>query len=132
MKLATIIHSQAIVSKAALIGEGTVVFANAVINPSAHIGKACIINTGAIVEHDCILKDGVHISPNATMGGTVCIGEKTWVCIGCSIAHHLTIGENSVLGAGSVVIQDVPNNVLVAGVPATIRKDRSDPESIIG
>ncbi|MDR2483891.1 MAG: hypothetical protein LBD55_00675 [Treponema sp.] len=54
------------------------------------------------------------------------------VCIGCSIAHNLTIGENSVLGAGSAVIKDVPNNVLAAGVPATIRKYRSDPESITG
>jgi sugar O-acyltransferase (sialic acid O-acetyltransferase NeuD family) len=122
MKLATIIHPKAVVSDSAIIGGGTVVFANAVINPSAKIGKACIINTGAIVEHDCILENGVHISPNAAMGGTVCIGEKTWVCVGSSIANNIKIGGNSVIGAGSVVIKDVLNNVMVAGVPAKIMK----------
>ena len=122
MKLATIIHDKAIISEDALIGDGTVVLANAVINSSAVIGKCCIINTGAIIEHDCILKNGVHISPNAAMGGTVFIGEKTWVCVGSSIANNINIGENSVIGAGSVIIEDVPNKVLVVGVPAKIKK----------
>ena len=69
MKLAKIIHPKASVSGSAEIGSGTAVFANAVINPCAKIGKACIINTGAVIEHDCIINDGVHISPNAALGG---------------------------------------------------------------
>ena len=123
MKLAKIIHPNAVVSKYATIEAGTVVFANAVINPFAKIGKACIVNTGSIIEHDCILEDGVHISPNAAMGGTVSIGKKTWVCVGCSIANNVKIGEEVIIGAGSVVLKDVPNNVLVAGIPAIIKKN---------
>ena len=122
IKLATIIHEKAVVSENAIIGEGTVVFANAVINPFANIGKCCIINTGSIIEHDCVLEDGVHISPNAAMGGTVTIGEKTWVCLGSSIGNNIKIGSNSVIGAGSAVIKDVPNKVLVAGIPAIEKK----------
>jgi sugar O-acyltransferase (sialic acid O-acetyltransferase NeuD family) len=122
IKLATIIHPNAIISKYATIGEGTVVFANAVINPFSKIGKFCIINTGSIIEHDCILDDGVHISPNATMGGTVKIGKNTWICLGSNIANNIKIGENVTVGAGSVVLNDVPDNVLVAGIPATIKK----------
>jgi sugar O-acyltransferase (sialic acid O-acetyltransferase NeuD family) len=122
MKLATIIHPKAVVSDTTIIGDGTVVFANAVINSSAKIGKACIINTGVIIEHDCRLENGVHISPNAAMGGTVFVGEKPWVCVGSSIANNTKIGSNSIIGAGAAVITDVPNKVLVAGVPATIRK----------
>jgi sugar O-acyltransferase (sialic acid O-acetyltransferase NeuD family) len=122
-KLATIIHPSAAVSKYAIIEEGTVVFANAVVNPFAKIGKACIINTGSIIEHDCILEAGVHISPNAVMGGAVNIGKRTWVCVGSSIANTIKIGEDVIVGAGSVVLKDVPNNVLVAGIPAIIKKD---------
>jgi len=122
IKLATIIHEKAIISENAIIGEGTVVLANAVINSFATIGKCCIINTGAIIEHDCTIQDGVHISPNAAMGGTVLIGENTWVCIGSSISNNIRIGENSVIGAGSVIIKDVPSKVLVAGIPAKIKK----------
>jgi sugar O-acyltransferase (sialic acid O-acetyltransferase NeuD family) len=122
LKLATIIHPAAVVSKYARIEEGTVVFANAVVNPYAKIGKACIINTGAIVEHDCVLEDGVHISPNAAMGGTVYIGKKTWVCVGSCIANNIKVGQEAVIAAGAVVIKDVPDKVLVAGVPAKILK----------
>jgi sugar O-acyltransferase (sialic acid O-acetyltransferase NeuD family) len=122
IKLATIVHPTAVVSKYAIIGEGTVIFANAVVNSSARIGRACIINTGAIIEHDCILEDGVHISPNAAMGGTVNIGKKTWICLGSNIANNIKIGENVIVGAGSVVLNDVSDNVLVAGIPATIKK----------
>jgi sugar O-acyltransferase (sialic acid O-acetyltransferase NeuD family) len=122
IKLATIIHPSAVISESARIGEGSVVFANSVINANAKTGKACIINTSAVIEHDCVLADGVHISPNTAMGGTVNVGEKTWICIGSSIANNIKIGKNSIIGAGAVVIKDVPNNVMVAGVPARIKK----------
>ena len=122
MKLATIIHPKAFISETAVIGNGTVIFANAVVNPSVKIGKACIINTGVIIEHDCILENGVHISPNAAMGGAVFVGENTWVCVGSSIANNIKIGNNSVIGAGAAIIKDVPNKVLVAGVPGKIKK----------
>jgi sugar O-acyltransferase (sialic acid O-acetyltransferase NeuD family) len=130
LKLATIIHPNAVVSPFAQIDEGTVILANAVINSFARIGKYCIINTGSIVEHDCILEDGVHISPNVAMGGAVHIGRKTWVCIGSSIANNIMIGENVIIGAGSVVLKDIPDNVMVAGVPAIPIKyrDNSYPE----
>ncbi|MDR3341335.1 MAG: acetyltransferase [Treponema sp.] len=122
IKLATIIHASAVISESAQIGKGSVVFANSVINANAKIGKACIINTSTVIEHDCVLGDGVHISPNAAMGGTVNVGERTWICIGSSIANNIKIGKSSIVGAGAVVIKDVPDNVLVTGIPAQIKK----------
>jgi len=122
IKLATLIHSHALVSRFSKIEDGTVIFANAVINPFSNIGRACIINTGVVVEHDCKIEDGVHISPNASIAGTVSIGEKSWVCVGGVISNNINVGSNSVVGAGGVVVDDVPSNVLVAGVPAKIKK----------
>ncbi|MDR1400694.1 MAG: acetyltransferase [Treponema sp.] len=122
IKLATIIHPNASVSKFAEIEGGTVICANAVIGPFAVLGKANVVSIGGIVAHDCKFEDGVRVSPNAVVAGTCIIGKNTWVCIGANISDHIKIGKNSVIGAGSVVLNDIPDNVLMAGVPAIIKK----------
>jgi acetyltransferase-like isoleucine patch superfamily enzyme len=50
------------------------------------------------------------------------IGQCSWICVGSSISNDITIGRNVIVGAGAVVIQDVPDNVMVAGVPAVFKK----------
>ena len=116
------IHSSAVVSKFAKIGEGTQIMATAVVNPEVVIGKHCIINTGAIIEHDCVLGDYVHISPNATLGGNVIVGELTQIGISATIIQSITIGKNVMIGAGAVIIENVPDNAVVVGVPGKIIK----------
>ena len=118
-----LVHPTAIISKNVKIDKGTVIMAGAVINTNSVIGKGCIINTSSSIDHDCILKDGVHISPGVHVGGTVNIGKCTWVCIGSSIANNITIGKNVIVAAGAAVIKDVPDNVIVAGVPAIFKKN---------
>jgi sugar O-acyltransferase (sialic acid O-acetyltransferase NeuD family) len=122
IKLAKIIHPSASVSKFAEINCGTVVCANTVIGPFAKLGRANVVSIGGIVAHDCQFGDGVRISPNAVVAGTCSIGKNTWICIGANISNNIQIGENSVVGAGAVVLKHIPDKVLVAGIPATIKK----------
>jgi len=121
-KIPTLIHPSSTVSTKSSIEEGTVIMAGAVINPNARIGRSCIINTASTIDHDCLLQDGVHTSPGAHLGGTVKVGERTWICIGATIINNINIGCNSIIAAGAVVTKDVPSNVLVAGVPAVIKE----------
>lgn len=121
-ELPVIIHPFSSVSPTARIGQGTVVMAGAVVGAGASIGRGCIINTCASVDHDCILDDGVHLSPGAHIGGSVAIGRCTWVCIGSSIANNVRIGKNAIVAAGAAVVNDVPDSVMVAGVPAILKK----------
>jgi sugar O-acyltransferase (sialic acid O-acetyltransferase NeuD family) len=116
------IHSNAIISKFAKVGNGTQIMPAAVVNSDAVIGEHCIINSGAIIEHDCILGDYVHISPNATLGGNVTIGELSQVGIGATIIQNITIGRNVMIGAGAVIIKDIPDNAIVVGVPGKVVK----------
>jgi acetyltransferase-like isoleucine patch superfamily enzyme len=51
------------------------------------------------------------------------IGKNVWIGVNCIILKGVTIGENSILGAGSVVVNDIPPNVLVRGNPAKIIKN---------
>ena len=114
----TIIHPGAHVSDSANIGEGTVIFANAVVNAASVIGTGCIINTAATVDHDCCLNNGVHVSPGAHLAGGVFVGHHTWIGIGACIIQGISLGDSVVVGAGAVVVNNFPDNVTIVGNPA--------------
>ncbi|MGI9875634.1 acetyltransferase [Vibrio chagasii] len=111
-------HPSAVISKYANIKAGTVVMANAVVNPFSYIEASCIINTSAVVEHDCRLAEGVHISPNASLAGGVEVGENAWIGIGSQVKQLVVVGRNAVVGAGSTVINHIPDFQTVVGSPA--------------
>ena len=118
--LVSIVHPSAIVSRYASIGSGTVIFANAVLNAGVSMGLSCIVNTAATIDHDCQIADGVHISPGANLAGRVTMGQCCWIGIGAAVIQTITIGEHNRVGAGAVVINDLADNLTVAGVPAMV------------
>lgn len=114
----TAIHPSVAIGLDVFIGEGTVAMANSCINTSVKIGKHCIINTGSIIEHDNVLEDYVHISPNATLGGTVKIGEYTHIGISATVKNNIEICKDCIIGAGAVVVKDIKEKGTYIGVPA--------------
>ena len=117
----TIIHPTAVVDPTATIGEGTVVFAGAVIQADSIIGRHAIINTSASVDHDSCLSDYVHVAPGCRVTGEVHVGEGVLLGAGTSIKPRMKIGEWSVVGAGGVVVADIPSHVTAMGVPARVK-----------
>lgn len=113
-----LVHPSAVVSAYSVLDIGTVVMANAVVNPFAEIGKACIVNTAATIDHDCVVADGVHLSPGANLAGGVKVGTLSWIGIGASVKQLVSIGNNAVVGAGAAVLMNVSDNQTVVGVPA--------------
>jgi sugar O-acyltransferase (sialic acid O-acetyltransferase NeuD family) len=118
-------HPSAQIARDVEMGEGTVVMAGAVINSGAQIGRHCIINTGARVDHDCVLGDFVSIAPGATLGGNVRIGTGSAISLGVGVIHGMTIGEDTVIGAGAIVLEDVPAGVVAYGLPARVVRARA-------
>lgn len=109
------IHPSAIISPRSIIGDGSVVMQGAIIQSSATIGKHCIINTGASVGHDVKLDDFVHVAPHATLAGGVTVGEGTWIGAGTVVKQGIHIGRWSMIGVGSVVVNDIPDGVVAFG-----------------
>lgn len=118
--LETAIHPQAVISSDAVLGAGTVVAAGAVISPRVEIGENVIVNTSASVDHECIIADDVHLSPGVRLSGGVTVGCGSWIGIGAIVKEKVRIGANSVVGAGAVVLNDIPDNVVAYGWPARV------------
>ena len=124
------------------IGDNTKVGTFVEIQKGSKIGKNCKISSHTFICEGVTIEDNVFIGhnvtfindkyPRATTAEGTLQGEKDWVCIptrvkkGASVGSSttilggVTIGENALVGAGSVVTKDVPAHATVAGNPARI------------
>ncbi len=120
----SVIHPNALVARDVLVGDGTVILAGVVINSGTRIGEHCIINTRASVDHDNHFEDFVSIAPGVTLGGRVVIKKGAAICLGANVVHNIKIGEDSVVGAGALVLDDIEPRVVVVGLPARKLRNR--------
>ena len=124
------------------IGDETKIGAFVEIQKNARVGKNCKISSHTFICEGVTIEDGVFIGhsvtfindsyPRATAEGGQLQTEKDWkvertlikkgasVGSGTTILANVTIGENAIVGAGSVVTKDVPANTIVAGNPAKV------------
>ena len=100
----------------------------AIISANAEIGEFCIVNTKASLDHDGIMGAFSSLAPAVTVGGEVVINAFAAVLLGANIIHSISIGEHSVIGAGSLVLRDVPDRVVAYGLPARIIRTRQPGE----
>ena len=121
-EMVTIIHQTATVARDVEIGPGTVIMAGGIIQPGSRIGSLVVINTAATVDHDCVVEDGAHLAPGVHLGGNVHVGREALLGIGTMALPGTRIGDHSVVGAGSVIVRDIPARVVAFGVPARVRR----------
>jgi sugar O-acyltransferase (sialic acid O-acetyltransferase NeuD family) len=115
---AAVVHPSAIIAPGVEIGAGSLVAAGVVVNVDTRVGVDAILNTSCSVDHDCVIGDHAHVGPMTGLCGGVGMGTGALLGVGCSIIPTRCIGEWAVVGAGSVVVRDVPADALQAGVPA--------------
>lgn len=106
----------ACVSAFAVIGEGTFIGKNTVVNTDAKIGKHCIINTGSILEHECMVGDYSHISVGSILCGNSRVGRESFIGAGSTVIQGVSVGNGSVVGAGSTILTNVEDNMKVYGI----------------
>ncbi|MGY3703531.1 hypothetical protein BW731_09115 [Vagococcus martis] len=121
--IVSLVHPTSYISKYCSIGNGTSIHQNVVINTDSTIGKGCIINTGTIVEHENVISDFVHLSPNVSLGGRVSVGRKTWIGIGSTVINDIQVGEKIIVGAMSLVLNNISDANVYYGVPVVRSKE---------
>lgn len=122
LSFCTLVHRTAYVSPLATLGEGVFVGANSVIAPGTTLAEHVFVNRGVTVGHDNQIGAYSRIQPGASLGGLSVYGRAVTVGLGATVLERLCIGDNAVIAGGAVVLADVPAAVMVAGVPATVRK----------
>jgi sugar O-acyltransferase (sialic acid O-acetyltransferase NeuD family) len=120
----TAVHPSAVVHSSVVIGVGSVVFAGAVIQPGSSLGSHVIVNTSASIDHDCVLRDFVHIAPGVRLAGNVTLEPGAFMGIGSCALPGVRIGAWATVGAGSVVLREVPPGSTAVGVPAKLVHER--------
>jgi sugar O-acyltransferase (sialic acid O-acetyltransferase NeuD family) len=117
-----LVHPSAYVSPESVIGDGTVIQYNAVVHPFVRIGANCVVSSAAIIAHDSVIHDNVYVGPGAIVNGSVAVGGDTFLGAGAIVIQKKNIGRGCTIAAGACIVRDVPDEVMVAGVPGAIRR----------
>lgn len=125
------IHPSVIIGNNVVLGVGIVAMAGTIFNPKSKIGDFCFFATGSQVEHDCTIEEFASISAGSVTGGFVTLKKFSAITLGVTVLDRITIGENTVVGSGSLVIKDLPDNVLAYGNPCMIIRERKPNEKFL-
>jgi sugar O-acyltransferase (sialic acid O-acetyltransferase NeuD family) len=113
-----LIHPSVIHSGSVTFGEGSIICAANIITTDIKIGDHVIINLDCTIGHDAILGDYTTVLPSVNISGFVVTDESVSIGTGSAIIQGVKIGKNTVVGAGSVVVKDLPDHCTAVGAPA--------------
>lgn len=118
VKFATLIDPDAIVGDLVAVGEGTMICAGSILTVNIEIGKHVIINLDCTVGHDAVMDDYVTLYPSVNVSGFTHLETMVEMGTGSQIIQMKKIGTGTIVGAGSVVVKDLPEKCTAVGIPA--------------
>lgn len=114
----TLVHNEAHIGKNVSIDEGAYFARGVSLTVDIAVGRHTFVFDNATVGHDCQIGDYCHLSVGVFLGGGVTLGNSVTLHPGVKVAPHKRMGDESVAGIGSVVIQNVRAGTTVFGNPA--------------
>lgn len=124
IRFPVIISPSSIISPFVQWGEGCIIsVVQNFISNNVKLGDFVFVNCGTRVGHDVIVGEYTTIFSGIDISGFVEIGSYCVIGSGVTIVPKVKIGDGSIIGAGSLVLKDIPSNVIAAGVPAKILRE---------
>lgn len=126
-KLISIIDKTSVIpNEFCKIGNGVLIAPLAQLSTDTTVSDNCILLPNSYLGHDSTLEQFAHLATNAVVGANVLVGKGVHIGSNATIREKVCIGDFSLIGAGAVVLNDVPENSIVAGNPAKIIKYRNN------
>ncbi|MBU1932045.1 acetyltransferase [Patescibacteria group bacterium] len=122
LELVSAIHPTVNILPEAIITQGVWINAGCIIGYKVEIAAGVLINTGSQVDHHNVLKSCCQVDPGVVTAGNVTLHERCQLHTGCTIINRIEIGRDTIIGAGAVVIKNIPPDCTAVGVPARVIK----------
>ena len=113
-----LIHPDVYIPESAKIGFGVIIQIGCFISCNVLINNYTYIHPHCNIGHDDILDEGCMISGFCNIGGEVKIGKWTYLGLSTAIKQTVKVGDYSIIGMGSVVLKDIPDEMIALGNPA--------------
>ena len=122
------IHPSVLISPHVTIGKGVYILLGTTIMPYTVINDYVMISMGVHLAHHSVLEEGVFLSSGCNFGASIHAHKYAYCGISSTIMTGMhELGEDCLIGAGAVVIHDVPDKAVMAGVPAKVLKYKDRP-----
>ncbi len=124
LEFATLVHPSVLFSDFVEIGTGSVIYAGTILTTNIKIGAHSVLSPNCTIGHDSVLGDFSSLMPATNIAGEVRVGEGCYFGINSGTINQVSIGEWTIIGAGAMVVNDIPPRVVAVGVPAKPIKQR--------
>ena len=112
-QLPNLLHPNAFIDDAVVMGEGNLVLEGVTIGPNVKIGDLNYINSKSTLTHHISVGDNCHIAPGAIIAGNIEIGCSSLIGMGVTTVSGIEIGNNVTINNGSSVLKTVPDNAII-------------------
>jgi sugar O-acyltransferase (sialic acid O-acetyltransferase NeuD family) len=117
-RYATVVHPSATVGGSCRVGGGSVLLAHVDLTADVAIGRHVAVMPQVVLPHDVTVEDWATLASGVRLGGACKVAEEAYVGSGACVREGLAIGRRAMVGMGSVVTRDVPDERLWFGAPA--------------
>lgn len=129
---ATWVHPTAVLTPTVSVAEGALIMACVTTTIDVRIGRHVVVNPGCTLAHDVVLEDFAYLSPGVDLAGYAVLEIEAYMGTGAVVIPGCRVGARTTVGAGGVVIRDIPPDCTAVGVPARPRSTDSSSTTSTG
>jgi len=125
------IHPTVITSETVELGEDVIICAGTILTVNISIDDHCIVNLNCTIGHDAVIEKFCTLNPTASINGHDHLEEGVYIGSGATLIEGVRVGKWTTIGAGAVVIDDIPTGVVAVGVPAKPIRNKTGEEILL-